>query len=203
MIIVLGLLSRLLPLLGLKFRWPRHFSPRALNEVFFQGGKSLDSWTPGPKPLCHRHPTGPHPSGLWWTPAKGDSTKSNFALECQVVGRFLAIDRARAALAAGVEREVIGQPRARLEGRMAGHELGDVVAGLGARGEARQGDVRTELAALDREAAVARDRRHLLVQPVEAVVLGDQRDQRLGLLAAGELLDARHRDREARAGDVR
>src|SRR6185312_4540436 len=29
------------------------------------------------KPLCHRHPTGPHPSGLlWtpWTPAKGDST---------------------------------------------------------------------------------------------------------------------------------
>src|SRR6478735_7580383 len=44
---------------------------------------SVDSWTLGPKPLCHRHPTGPHPSGLlWtpWTPAKGESTKSNFAL---------------------------------------------------------------------------------------------------------------------------
>ena len=43
----------------------------------------MDSWTPGPKPLCHRHPTGPHPSGLlWtpWTPAKGDSMKNNFAL---------------------------------------------------------------------------------------------------------------------------
>src|SRR6185437_16359544 len=42
-----------------------------------------DSWTPGPKPLCHRHPTGPHPSGLlWtpWTPDKGDSTNSDFAL---------------------------------------------------------------------------------------------------------------------------
>src|SRR5262245_58540770 len=36
-----------------------------------------DSWTPGPKPLCHRRPTGPHPSGLLSTP---DSTKSNFAL---------------------------------------------------------------------------------------------------------------------------
>jgi hypothetical protein len=47
--------------------------------VFFQAGKSVDSWTPGPKPLCHRRPTGPHPSGLLWTPAKVDSTKSNFA----------------------------------------------------------------------------------------------------------------------------
>src|ERR1700761_7060296 len=44
---------------------------------------SVDSWTPGPKPLCHRHPTGPHPSGLlWtpWTPGEGNSTNSNFAL---------------------------------------------------------------------------------------------------------------------------
>src|SRR5690348_10408916 len=50
-------------------------------KVFFQGGAgSADSWTPSPKPLCHRHPTGPHPSGRLWTPAKGDSTKSNFAL---------------------------------------------------------------------------------------------------------------------------
>src|SRR6478752_5329537 len=71
---------RLLSLLGLKSRWHRHFSPRPLYEVFFQGGMSVDSWTLGPKPLCHRRPTGPHPSGLLWTPAKGDSTKSNVAL---------------------------------------------------------------------------------------------------------------------------
>src|SRR6185437_4067402 len=50
------------------------------NEGDFSGGWMSDSWTPGPKRLCHRHPTGPHPSGLSWTPAKGDSTKSNFAL---------------------------------------------------------------------------------------------------------------------------
>src|SRR5690242_5618485 len=52
-------------------------------EGFSSGGReSVDSWTPGPKPLCHRHPTGPHPSGLprtQWTPASGEST-SNFAL---------------------------------------------------------------------------------------------------------------------------
>src|SRR6478672_925552 len=74
---------RLLSLLGLKSRGHRHFTPRRQNKVFFQGGVSVDSWTLGPKPLCHRHPTGPHPSGLlWtpWTPAKGDSTRSNFAL---------------------------------------------------------------------------------------------------------------------------
>src|SRR5690242_8742174 len=58
---------------------------RAPMKVFFQrDGISVDSWTLGPKPLCHRHPTGPHPSGLrWtpWTPAKGDSTRSDFALD--------------------------------------------------------------------------------------------------------------------------
>src|SRR5580704_2579827 len=71
---------RLLSLLGLKSRWHRHLSLRPLNKVFFQGGGiSVDSWTLGPKPLCHRHPTGPHPSGLLWTPATGGSTKSNFA----------------------------------------------------------------------------------------------------------------------------
>src|SRR6478672_13666648 len=55
---------------------------RAPIKVFFRGRMSADSWTPGPKPLCHRRPTGPHPSGLSWTswsPAKGDSTKSNCA----------------------------------------------------------------------------------------------------------------------------
>src|SRR6478609_5207192 len=54
-------------------------------RVFFQGGNSVDSWTPGPKPLCHRHPTGPHPSGLLWTPAKGDPTKSNLALAARII----------------------------------------------------------------------------------------------------------------------
>src|SRR6185312_8487794 len=53
---------------------------------FSRSPGSVDSWTPGPKPLCHRHPTGPHPSGLLWTPwppARGDSTKSNFALTAE------------------------------------------------------------------------------------------------------------------------
>src|SRR6185437_5922634 len=70
------------------FRAPREW--RAPMKVFFSRGPgSVDSWTPGPKPLCHRRPTGPHPSGLLWTPAKGDSTKSNFALEAELleVGR--------------------------------------------------------------------------------------------------------------------
>src|ERR1700758_1679554 len=39
------------------------------DEGVFSGGPGWqDSWTPGPKPLCHRHRTGPHPSGLLWTP---------------------------------------------------------------------------------------------------------------------------------------
>src|ERR1700748_1789038 len=74
---------RLRTLLGLKSRWHRPFSPRPPNRCFFRGAGWLDSWTPGPKPLCHRHPTGPHPSGLlWtpWTPAKGSSGKSDFVL---------------------------------------------------------------------------------------------------------------------------
>src|SRR3954471_13869624 len=54
-----------------------------MRGVFQGGGISVDSWTPGPKPLCHRHPTGPHPSGLLWTPAKAESTKSNFALTAE------------------------------------------------------------------------------------------------------------------------
>src|SRR5579883_3492398 len=53
---------------------------RSDEGVFSVGTESVDSWTPGPKPLCHRHPTGPHPSGLLWTPAKGEATKSNVAL---------------------------------------------------------------------------------------------------------------------------
>src|SRR5690348_12338861 len=93
MMIVLHLRS----LLGLKSRWKRHFRPRPLNKVcFFRGPEWLDSWTPGPKPLCHRHPTGPHSSGLlWtpWTPAKGDSTNTNFALVLPDRGRLARLMR--------------------------------------------------------------------------------------------------------------
>src|SRR3954470_2483386 len=97
--IVLRLLLRLLSLLGLKSRWHRHFSPRPPSKVFFQGGGvSLDSWTPGPKPLCHRHPTGPHPSGLlWtpWTPATREPTKSDFALGRRELAEFPVAARRR------------------------------------------------------------------------------------------------------------
>src|SRR5579871_3208441 len=98
---------------------------------------------------------------------------------------------------------MLGEPGAGLEGRMARHELGDVVAGLRAGTEARQGHVWAELAALDLDAAVARHGRYLLLQPIEPFVLLDQRYQRLGLLAAGELLDARDAEREFRRSDVR
>ena len=93
---------RLLSLLGLKSRWHRHFSPRPLNKVFFRGwgggdiGGLADS---GLKSLCHRHPTGPHPSGLLWTPAKDDATKRDFALVYLTASRVLA-----KALAIGASR---------------------------------------------------------------------------------------------------
>src|SRR3954464_5383167 len=90
---------RLLSLLGLKSRWHRHFSPRPPSKVFFQGGGvSLDSWTLGPKPLCHRHPTGPHPSGLGWTPAMGEPIRSDVALALgrhRQDPRVLAVERQR------------------------------------------------------------------------------------------------------------
>src|SRR5512135_901802 len=57
--------------------------PERDRGVFPGEGESVDSWSPGPKPLCHRHPTGPHPSGLlWtpWTPAEGEAMESDFAL---------------------------------------------------------------------------------------------------------------------------
>ena len=44
--------------------------PTPEQGVFSGGRESADSWTPGPKPLCHRRSTGPHSSGLLWTPAK-------------------------------------------------------------------------------------------------------------------------------------
>src|SRR3954447_4932953 len=48
---------------------PRRGPSGTADRVFFQGGGvSVDSWTPGPKCRCHRHRTGPHPSGLLWTP---------------------------------------------------------------------------------------------------------------------------------------
>src|SRR6185312_10252684 len=98
---------RLLSLLGLKSRWHRHFRPRRLKGVFPGGPGSVDSWTPSPKPLCHRHPTGPHPSGLSWTPAKGDATRSNFALG-RAVDRELGDRRLRPGRQAGrlLEQEI-------------------------------------------------------------------------------------------------
>src|SRR5690242_18415726 len=42
--------------------------PPEQRRWFFRGLLSLDSWTLGPKPLCHRRRTGPHASGLGWTP---------------------------------------------------------------------------------------------------------------------------------------
>src|SRR5690348_9922872 len=42
--------------------------PSPEEGAFRLRSESVDSWTPGPKPLCHRHPTGPHLSGLPWTP---------------------------------------------------------------------------------------------------------------------------------------
>src|SRR5690242_14016907 len=59
---------------------------RSHEGVFSGGAVSPDSRTLAPKPLCHRHPTGPHPSGLSWTPAKGDPTNSNFALAPRLAG---------------------------------------------------------------------------------------------------------------------
>src|SRR6185312_10445264 len=76
---------------------------------FFGGPGSVDSWTHGPKPLCHRHPTGPHPSGLLWTPAKGDSTKSNVALVDQPdlhVAARCVFDRRQAAAAGHARRDL-------------------------------------------------------------------------------------------------
>src|SRR5512147_1880680 len=81
--------------------------------VFSAGPESVDSWTPGPKPLCHRHPTGPHPSGLlWtpWTPAEGNSTNSSFALALHPL-LDAAVDR-------GVEH-----PRALVDQAGLGHDL--------------------------------------------------------------------------------
>src|SRR6185503_12717073 len=60
-------------LIGPRHSRGAHVSPSATgvarsDEVFFQGGAGWeDSWTPGPKPLRHRHRIGPHRSGLLWT----------------------------------------------------------------------------------------------------------------------------------------
>src|SRR3954468_23709749 len=113
--IVLRLLSRLLPLLGLKSRWHRHFSPRPPNPMFFRGGgrgvagfvdsgpktlvpsasnRSTAEWT-----LVDSRPETLVPSASnrstrvdsSWTPAKGDSTESNFVLgRAQAFLRHLA-----------------------------------------------------------------------------------------------------------------
>src|SRR3954469_16002137 len=116
MMIVLRLLSRLLPLLGLKSLSHRHFSPRPL-KVFFEGGgrgvagfedsggktlvpsasnRSTPEWTlvdSGPETLV---PSASNRStrvdSLWtpWAPATGEPTTSDFALVvAQRLGRGL------------------------------------------------------------------------------------------------------------------
>src|SRR5436190_22999764 len=112
MMIVLRLLSRA----GLKSRWHRHFSLLPLNEVFFQGGGvSVDSWTLGPKPLCHRHPTGPQLSGLLWTPAEHDSMNTVFALALQrlpnLLGRERHVEMAHAERRQRIEHRVADRGR--------------------------------------------------------------------------------------------
>src|SRR5262245_11114970 len=62
-------------------------------------------------------------------------------LERQRIGGLFGIDRARAAGAAGIEHEMVGDPRAGPEVRMAGHELRQVMAAFDAVGKARQCDV--------------------------------------------------------------
>src|SRR6476659_6942755 len=98
--------------------------PNSERGVFSGGGMSVDSWTLGPKPLCHRHPTGPHPSGLlWtpWTPAKGDSTKSSFALAATLAlvdeAEAVGVGGSRAADELGPQDvEVLGVDRRSLPG---------------------------------------------------------------------------------------
>src|ERR1700742_950376 len=86
---------------------------------FFREPTSVDSWTPGPKPLCHRHPTGPHPSGLLWTPAERESTKTDVAL-----ARELAVDEVEPVLAP--EALAVDD-----EERCAEHALFDRMLGVG------------------------------------------------------------------------
>src|SRR6516164_859678 len=89
------------------------------------------------------------------------------ALVTQVIHRLFGVDRTRATRSAGVEREMLGDPGAGTELGVARHELRDVMAGFGAVAEARQCDMRAELAALDVDPAMARDGRDLVLQPLE------------------------------------
>src|ERR1700759_1351305 len=74
---------RLLSLLGLKFRWHRHFSLRPLSKVFFRGvgcrwNRGVLAQNPcaiGIQPIHTRVES----RGVAWSPATGDSTKSNVA----------------------------------------------------------------------------------------------------------------------------
>src|SRR6185437_3524031 len=145
------------------FRAPREW--RAPMKVFFQGEMSVDSWTLGPKPLCHRRPTGPHPSGLLWTPANGDSTKSNFALgEADVavgivladvdvlVGQRVEPDSAKKRLLGLDQQDGLGETRiveaaAEVHARLDGEDL--ELVGTEAREVGRVHDLRQVLAEND------------------------------------------------------
>src|SRR5262245_3732518 len=102
-----------------------------------------------------------------------DGSAARAVSKRQRVSRLFSIDGAVAAGATGVEREMVGDPRAGPEPRVARHELRQVVAGLRVAAEARERHVRAELAALELDAAVARDARHLLLQPVQPLAAFD------------------------------
>src|SRR6185437_16287616 len=70
--------------------------PRAPMSVFSAGPGAVDSWTPSLKPLCHRHRSGPHPSGLPWTPWTLP------LLLASLFRRKLAADQRRVEVAPGV-----------------------------------------------------------------------------------------------------
>jgi hypothetical protein len=64
---------------------------RAANRVFSQGPpEGVDSRTPDPKRRCDRHRTGPHPSGIPWTP--GGQVGPTVGVHCR---RRLPIRRGR------------------------------------------------------------------------------------------------------------
>src|SRR5215472_17295419 len=72
------------------------------------------------------------------------------------ISRLFRIDRAAAPGAPGKQREMVGNPRAGPEARVACHELRQVVAGLRVAAEARERHERAELAPLEFDAAVNR-----------------------------------------------
>src|SRR5690349_4070030 len=86
-------------------RWHWRVSRAGALSVFFQGGRvPMDSWTLRPKPLRHRHRTGPHPSGLWWTPVALESGR-----RCESAGCHHALELQGQLQSAAVADRRIGE----------------------------------------------------------------------------------------------